>query len=99
MTDNPPQKLLKEQQFFEDAALDRMMGSLMALATEVYVLRTRLSALEAQVVKAGLADAEALNGAIGDQAIKEVKTDARQFAEALLKPLLGLQDAAGLPEE
>ena len=34
-----------EQSFFADPALDRAMGVIMALATEVYVLRDRLRAL------------------------------------------------------
>ena len=35
-----------EQTFFEDPAIDRLMGVTMALAAEVYVLRERLRALE-----------------------------------------------------
>ena len=37
---------LAEQTFFEDPALDRAFGVVMALATEVYVLRNRQRALE-----------------------------------------------------
>ena len=37
---------LAEQTFFEDPALDRAFGVVMALATEVYVLRNRQKALE-----------------------------------------------------
>ena len=36
-----------EQTFFEDEALDRAFGVVMALASEVYVLRDRVQALEA----------------------------------------------------
>jgi hypothetical protein len=93
------QKPNKEQQFFADPALDRIMGSLMSLAVEVYVLRSRVSALEVQAIKGGLTDSETLSEGIGDDETKELKADARQFAEALLKPLLGLQDALGLPED
>ena len=35
----------KEQTFFKDEALDRAFGVVMALATEVYVLRDRQKAL------------------------------------------------------
>ena len=35
-----------EQTFFEDPAIDRLMGVTMALAAEVYILRERLRALE-----------------------------------------------------
>ena len=35
-----------EQTFFEDPAIDRLMGVTMALAAEVYILRERLRVLE-----------------------------------------------------
>ena len=38
-----------EQTFFDDPALDRAFGVVMALATEVYVQRDRLRALERQL--------------------------------------------------
>lgn len=42
-----------EQIFFPDPAIDRVLGVVMALATEVYVLRDRTRALEAQLAGAG----------------------------------------------
>ena len=41
--------MIPEQTFFPDPALDRAFGVVMALATEVWVLRDRLAALEAFV--------------------------------------------------
>ncbi len=44
----------KEQTFFKDEALDRAFGVVMALATEVYVLRDRQKALERLLVEKNL---------------------------------------------
>ena len=53
---------LAEQTFFEDPALDRAFGVVMALATEVYVLRNRQQALERLLEEAGILDRTALGG-------------------------------------
>ena len=87
--------LPKEQQFFEDAAIDRMMGTVMALATEVFVLRSRLRAMENLMSQSGLVDIDTLHEAEGAEEAAATKEDARTYAEALLKPLLGTQDAVG----
>ena len=42
-----------EQTFFPASALDRAFGVVMALATEVQVLRDRVCALEAALAKSG----------------------------------------------
>lgn len=84
-----------EQQFFEDAAIDRLMGTTMALATEVFVLRSRLRAIENLMSQSGLVDIDMLREAEGDEETAATKDDARKYAEALLKPLLGVQDAVG----
>ena len=85
----------KEQQFFEDAAIDRMMGTVMALATEVFVLRSRLQSLESQIAKSGLLDTGKLHEAASADEVAATKADAKEYSEALLRPLLGLQDAVG----
>ncbi len=46
-----------EQVFFADPALDRMMGVVMALAAEVFVLRAKIRALEGAAPEPGDADA------------------------------------------
>jgi hypothetical protein len=85
----------KEQQFFQDAAIDRMMGSVMALAKEVFVLRSRLHALESQLTATGALDADEMAATAGDEEAAAIKASAKAFAAAILKPLLGLQDAVG----
>lgn len=75
-----------EQVFFDDPAVDRLMGVVMALAAEHYVLRERVRALEEQLTKAGETPR-------ADEAAEQA--DAAEFAEELLRPLLGLQQAVG----
>ena len=50
-----------EQTFFADPALDRAMCVIMALATEVFVLRDRLGALEAMLAESGIVAKGALD--------------------------------------
>ena len=84
-----------EQQFFADPAVDRLMGVLMALATEHWVLRDRVRALEAQLADTGRLDIAALDAEPSDKELAGIQTEQAAFAEALLKPLLGEQQAAG----
>jgi len=84
-----------EQLFFDDPAVDRLMGVVMALATEHYVLRDRVRALEEQLAGAGLIDPATLAGKPFAGETEADSADATAFAEELLRPLLGLQQAAG----
>ena len=84
-----------EQVFFEDPALDRMMGVLLSLATEHYVLRDELRALQTVLAERGLLDAGALDAVSAAGASPAQKEDAAAFAESLLRPLLGVQQASG----
>ena len=84
-----------EQQLFEDPAVDRLMGVLMALATEHYVLRDRVRALEGQLAQSGNLDISALEAEPTEAELAVSQLDRTAFAEALLKPLLGEQQAKG----
>ena len=84
-----------EQQLFDDPAVDRLMGVLMALATEHYVLRDRVRALEGQLAQAGNLDIAALDAEPTQAELAAAYADRTAFAEALLKPLLGEQQAKG----
>lgn len=83
-----------EQVFFPDPAVDRVMGVLFALATEHYVLHDRVRALEEQLCEKGLVSREALSGAV-PESDAAAHRDAAEFAQALLRPLLGVQLAKG----
>jgi hypothetical protein len=95
MVDDSTPPARAEQQFFADPAIDCLMGALMALATEHYVLRDRLRALEQELAKAGSVATAALDRGPDEAEIAANRADAEAFVAALLKPLLGVQDACG----
>lgn len=78
-----------EQTFFADPALDRAMGVIMALATEVYVLRERLAALEAGLADSGALAAGALDAEPSAEALAAAAADRAAFVAHILEPLLG----------
>lgn len=84
-----------EQLFFDDAAVDGLMGVVMALAEEHYVLRDRMRRLEQQLARTGHLNIATLDAAPPPEEAIAAQDDAASFAQALLRPLLGVQDAAG----
>jgi hypothetical protein len=84
-----------EQVFFDDPAVDGLMGVLMSLATDHYVLRDRVQVLERQLVKSGHVEAAALEAAPTPEETAAANDDAAAFANELLRPLLGLQETLG----
>ncbi len=85
----------EEQTFFDDPAIDALLGVVMALAMEHYVLRDRLRAMEEQLVRAGQVDRSALAAVPPASARADDQRDAAAFVEDLLRPILGIQQAAG----
>lgn len=86
-----------EQVIFDDPAIDRLLGVLMALATEHYVLRDHVGALERQLVLAGHVEAASLSKAPDEAQRREDEAEVAALVESLLRPLLGVQEAAGVP--
>jgi hypothetical protein len=84
-----------EQVFFDDAAVDGLMGVLMALAEDHYVLRDRVRRIERQLARGGQLDVAALDAAPPPEEAVAGQEDAAGFVSELLRPLLGLQDAVG----
>ena len=83
------------QTFFDDPALDRAFGVVMALATEVYVQRDRLRALERQLQEANVIKIANLDQEPSDAERQSDALDREQFVEGLLINLLGSQQAKG----
>ena len=84
--------MIPEQTFFPDPALDRAFGVVMALAQEVWVLRDRVAAMEAQLARHGVLDIKKLE--------EEPRGDPRAaerdaFVAHLLQNLLGEQQSKG----
>ena len=82
-----------EQTFFPDPALDRAFGVVMALAQEVWVLKDRVAALEAQLAARGVLDLEKLGA---EPATDERAAEREAFVRALMQNLLGVQQAKGI---
>ena len=87
---------LPEQTFFTDPALDRALGVVMALATEVYVLRDRLRALEGALAASGALDRDALGAEPAPDELAAARADRDAFVRHLMQPLLGLQASRGV---
>lgn len=85
-----------EQTFFADPALDRALGMVLALASEVYVLRDRLRAMERQLASRGVLDVAALSAEPGPDEITADSADRDAFVESLMGQLLGVQQAKGV---
>jgi hypothetical protein len=92
---NPHAAKRPEQTFFEDPALDRAFGVVMALATEVYVLRDRVRALEGALAKSGAIDAGALSAEPGPEEMAANAADRDAFVAHLMGNLLGEQVSKG----
>jgi hypothetical protein len=86
-----------EQTFFADPALDRALGVIMALATEVYILRDRLGALEAKLAESGVVAKGALDAEPSSEALAAAARDRAAFVAHLLEPLLGEAASKSLP--
>ena len=78
-----------EQTFFDDPAIDRLMGTVIALAAEVYVLRDRLGRLERRLAENGQ-EPPTESGTVDANADREL------FVAHILAPLLGTQQARGI---
>lgn len=84
-----------EQTFFEDPALDRAFGVVMALATEVYVLRDRVRALESLLSEQGVIEEGALDAEPSPEAMARTAADRDAFVAHLMENLLGRQASKG----
>ena len=84
-----------EQTFFDDPAIDRAFGVVMALATEVYVLRDRVRALESLLIERGLIEAGALDAEPDPETLAHSAADRDAFVAHLLENLLGRQVSKG----
>jgi hypothetical protein len=84
-----------EQTFFEDPALDRAFGVVMALATEVYVLRDRLRAMEAHLAATGTLAEGALDAEPSPEERANSAADRDAFVQHLMGHLKGKQVTRG----
>ena len=83
-----------EQTFFEDPALDRAFGVVMALAQEVWVLKDRVAAMEAQLAERGVLQIDKLNQ---EPDSDERAAEREAFVRNLMQQLLGERQSKGMP--
>ena len=83
-----------EQTFFQDPAIDRVLGFAVTLATEVWVLRDRVAALEQLLCRQGLIEPGSLDAVKPDNA-----ADRDAFVKHLMNNLLGVQASQGAPAD
>lgn len=87
-----------ELTFFADPALDRALGVVFAMATELYVVRDRLASLEAQLAARGALDAAALAAEPSPQDLAARAKERDAFVAHLMEPLLGQMPSKRLPK-
>jgi hypothetical protein len=85
----------KEQTFFDDAASDRILGVVMALASEVYVLRDRQRALERLLDEQGSISRADLDREPTPEDVQADDEDRKRFVAGLMENLLGRQVSKG----
>lgn len=71
------------------------MGVILALATEHCVVRDRLQLLESVLATRGLLDPDLLDAASTSGLSPAQQEETAAFVEALMRPLLGVQQATG----
>ncbi len=85
-----------EQTFFDDPALDRAVGMIMTLASELYVLRDRQRCVEKILAGKGMLEMAELDGykPSADEA-REIALDRDAFVASLMENVLGRQVSKG----
>lgn len=78
-----------EQTFFQDPAIDRLVGTVIALAAEVYVLRDRVGRLECRPASKEQAPST-------EAGATDTSADRERFVAHILAPLLGTQQTRGM---
>ena len=84
-----------EQVFFDDPAIDRAFGVVMALATEVYVLRDRMRTIERLLDEKGVLSRGEVDREPTPEAVQADASDRQAFVAGLMQPLLGRQVSKG----
>jgi hypothetical protein len=84
-----------EQTFFDDPAVDRVLGVVMALATEVYVLKDRLRTAERVLEKEGHLDRSLLDREPSPEDLAKDAADREAFVAGLMENLRGVQVSKG----
>ena len=89
---------IAEQTFFEQPALDRAMGVVMALAAEVWVLTDRVRSIEQILERKGVLIGSELDRHQPDsEQARRIDAEREVFINNLMVNLLGEQQSRGTP--
>ncbi len=91
----PALKVRSEQQFFEDPAVDRLMGFAFALSAEVFVLRDRIARLEDLLVSKGHINPADMEAPRSPEQQTALLNDRNAFVAALMEPIVARQKSNG----
>ncbi|GIU82804.1 MAG: hypothetical protein D6687_05230 [Acidobacteria bacterium] len=81
---------MKEQTFFNDPAVDRLMGVVFQLASEVYILKDRVKALEKLLEENGIIPAEAV-----ENSAEVLSPEEREkFINRIFEPIIQAEKAS-----
>lgn len=87
-----------EPAYFADPAIDRLMGVVMSLASEVWILNDRLSAMERVLADKGVVtDGDRSAWAADPKVQRELDAERDAFVRGLMDNLLGVQVSRGVP--
>ncbi|MCS6873958.1 MAG: hypothetical protein N2Z23_10015 [Pyrinomonadaceae bacterium] len=75
---------MKEQVFFNDEAIDKLMGVVMVLASEVYILRDRLKAIEKLLDERGFISSDEIE----NSPFSIEPSEREKFIQRLFDPIL-----------
>jgi hypothetical protein len=84
---------MKKLTFFQDPAVDTLMGVVMALAAEVYVLKDRVRVMEQLLAERDVLSGEQIESfAPTPEQEERFRRDRDQFFERLLRPIAELEE-------
>ena len=88
----------REQTFFADPAIDRVLDMVMTLAAELHVTRDRLASLEALLVASGALAEGALDGFVPSVDLAKRLDESRcAFVHQLMRATTGEEVSLGAP--
>lgn len=88
---------MSKQVFFADPALDRLMGTVLALAAELHVTRRELATLRTALLDQGVLDAGQVMALAAAEPGPEQAEELARYVRELFSPLLA--DAPGPGEK
>lgn len=92
--------LRREQTFFADPAIDRVLDMVMTIAAELHVTRDRLATLEALLVASGTLGEGALDGFVPSEAVAARLDESRRALVAqLMRATTGMEVSLGAPAD